>query len=84
MIARADCVVDAMFGTGFRGALDGIAAEVVRLTDASSARVVAVDIPSGVDGATGVASGPVMTADRTVTFAAPKPGLWFFPGRYVH
>ncbi len=80
-IRRADCVVDAMFGTGFRGALDGAAAQIVALIAGSAARVVAVDIPSGVDGSTGATAGPAVTADRTVTFAAPKPGLWFFPGR---
>ncbi len=42
---------------------------------------VAVDIPSGIDGLTGLASGPAVRADRTVTFAARKPGLLFQPGR---
>ncbi|MEP6625877.1 MAG: NAD(P)H-hydrate dehydratase [Acidimicrobiia bacterium] len=80
-IRRAHCVIDAMYGTGFRGVLEGNAARIVGLIDGSRARVVAVDIPSGVDGSTGATSGPAVTADRTVTFAAPKPGLWFFPGR---
>jgi NAD(P)H-hydrate epimerase len=80
-IRRADGVVDAMFGTGWRGALDGAPAELVELTNASGAPVVAVDIPSGVDGATGATRGPAIRADRTVTFAATKPGLLFHPGR---
>jgi NAD(P)H-hydrate epimerase len=80
-LARADVVVDAMFGTGFRGALTGDAAWIATALAASSARVVAIDIPSGVDGLTGATGGPAVRADRTVTFAAYKPGLWFEPGR---
>lgn len=83
-IARAHLVVDAMFGTGLRDTLEGNAAELVDLTDgarAAGAVVVAVDIPSGVDGLTGAVRGPAVHADHTVTFGAPKPGLWFHPGR---
>jgi NAD(P)H-hydrate epimerase len=77
-------VVDAMFGTGFRGALEGTAlalAEGVREYGARGRPVIAVDIPSGVDGLTGETRGPAIAADHTVTFAAPKPGVWFHPGR---
>lgn len=82
-VARADVVVDAMYGTGFRGELGGDARLVV---DAVAARsdpvpVIAVDVPSGVDGSTGAVSGPAVRATRTVTFAARKPGLLFEPGR---
>lgn len=80
-LARADVIVDAMYGTGFRGALGGAAADVAEWCAASSVPVVAVDIPSGVDGLTGATSGAAVRADHTVTFAAPKPGLWFHPGR---
>ncbi|MGZ6975175.1 MAG: NAD(P)H-hydrate dehydratase [Acidimicrobiia bacterium] len=81
MLARADVVVDAMFGTGFRGALDPDAARVAATTAEAPALVVAVDIPSGVDGLTGAIEGIAVRADRTVTFAAEKPGLVFEPGR---
>ena len=80
-LERADAIVDAMYGTGFRGVLDGAAAECANRMATSQAIVVAVDIPSGVDGLTGEARGPAVCADHTVTFAAPKPGLWFYPGR---
>ena len=43
--------------------------------------MLAVDIPSGVAGLTGAAAGEAVRADRTVTFAALKPGLLFHPGR---
>ncbi len=80
-LARAHVIVDAMYGTGFRGELAGRAARATELTAASDAIVVAVDIPSGVDGLTGATPGIAVRADHTVTFAAPKPGLWFYPGR---
>lgn len=76
---RADLLVDAMYGTGFRGVLEGDAAAVAE----ASGRLptVAVDIPSGVNGATGAIDGVAVRADATVTFAARKPGLCFEPGR---
>lgn len=64
----ADLVLDAAYGTGFRG--DYTPPPLVPGT-----RVLAVDIPSGVSGDTGAASGSPWTADRTVTFVALKPGL---------
>jgi len=72
-LPEADLVVDAAFGTGFRGDYDA--------PDAGGARVLAVDIPSGVSGLTGEAAGRVLGAERTVTFAALKPGLVLEPGR---
>jgi hydroxyethylthiazole kinase-like uncharacterized protein yjeF len=81
MLERADLVVDAMYGTGFRGALDGPARELTEVTAALGVAVVAVDIPSGVDGLTGAVRGAAVRADHTVTFAAPKPGAYFQPGR---
>jgi ADP-dependent NAD(P)H-hydrate dehydratase / NAD(P)H-hydrate epimerase len=72
-LPAADLVIDAAYGTGFRG-------EYVA-PDAAGAPVLAVDIPSGVDGVTGEAAGRPLHAARTVTFAALKPGLLFHPGR---
>jgi len=65
---KIDLVVDAAFGTGFRGSYD--APEVP-----PGVPVLAVDIPSGVAGDTGEAKGRTLAARRTVTFVAPKPGL---------
>ncbi len=72
-IDATDLVIDAAFGTG--GRPGWVAPEV------GAARVLAVDIPSGVDGLTGSAGRGVLRAERTVTFVAPKPGLLFAPGR---
>ena len=63
-----DLVVDGAYGTGFRGSYD--APQVP-----AGAAVLAIDIPSGVDADTGEAPGTAVRADRTVTFAALKPGL---------
>ncbi len=79
-LARADVAVDAIFGTGFRGAPGGIAGEAIAALNASGVSVVAVDIPSGVDGGTGAVLGMAVHADLTVTFGAAKPGLILFPG----
>ena len=80
-LARADAVVDAMYGTGFRGELRDDAAFVAEQFDTFAGPVVAVDIPSGIDGLTGEARGVAVHATSTVTFAARKPGLVFEPGR---
>jgi NAD(P)H-hydrate epimerase len=80
-LRRADLVIDAMYGTGFRGELEGDAAWSARVTAELALPVVAVDIPSGVDGLTGAVSGVAVRAGSTVTFAARKPGLLFEPGR---
>jgi NAD(P)H-hydrate epimerase len=68
----ADLVVDAAYGTGFRGRYEA--------PEPNRAPVLAVDIPSGVDGLTGEADEGAVRADRTVTFAALKPGLLLEPG----
>jgi len=79
-VGDADVVVDALFGTGFRGALDGDAAAAAQEVGASSARVMAVDIPSGVDGLTGAVEGTVLTADVTVAIQSLKLGHVLDPG----
>ncbi len=77
---RADVAIDAIFGTGFHGVADGVAAEAIIAMNEAATPVVAADIPSGVDGATGAVDGPAVLADVTVTFGVLKPGVVFFPG----
>lgn len=78
-----DCaaIVDALFGTGLSREIDGAALEAVRLMNDSGLPVIAVDIPSGVDGATGQALGEAVRAAATVTFHRAKHGHMLFPGR---
>ena len=66
-VSPCDLVIDAAYGTGFHGEY--------RAPDPAGAPVLAVDIPSGVNGLTGEAAEGAVTADVTVTFAALKPGL---------
>jgi hydroxyethylthiazole kinase-like uncharacterized protein yjeF len=77
-VDRASVVVDALLGTGVRGALrDPIrtAVELVLKARAAKVPIVAVDTPTAVDLTSGDASDPVVRADLTVTFHRPKTGL---------
>lgn len=76
-VARAELVVDALFGAGLDRALPPEAARVL----AAARRVVAVDVPSGLDGGTGASLGEVRQAALTVTFVRCKPGHLLEPGR---
>ncbi len=79
-LERSDLVIDAMVGTGFRGVLRGAMAAAVTAANACAAPVLAVDIPSGVNGETGAVEGEAIQAVRTVTLAAYKTGLLLQPG----
>ncbi|WP_395155669.1 NAD(P)H-hydrate dehydratase [Ilumatobacter sp.] len=71
-LPSAGLVIDAAYGTGFRGEWPA--------PHVGATPVLAVDLPSGVDALTGVASGSVLRADCTITFQAMKPGLLFGDG----
>ena len=78
----ADVVIDALFGTGFHGAPRDDAAQTIERINAARVPIVAVDLPSGVDGSTGEIAGAAVAADVTVTMHAPKVGLVVAPGRF--
>ncbi|MBQ7656701.1 MAG: NAD(P)H-hydrate dehydratase [Clostridia bacterium] len=74
-----DGAVDALLGTGLRGEPDALTSGLIHAAASDFARrkpVIAVDIPSGIDGTTGDAPGARISANVTVTFHAPKPGLY--------
>ena len=81
-IRRADVVVDALFGTGFRGAPRPEAVRAIEQINGAGVPVVAVDVPSGVDASTGVVAGAAVRASLTVTFHGPKVGHVIAPGRF--
>ena len=77
-----DVILDGLLGIGATGGLRGAAAELVgELLETGGQRplVVAVDVPSGIGVDDGTLPGPVLPADVTVTFGAPKPGLLLPP-----
>jgi ADP-dependent NAD(P)H-hydrate dehydratase / NAD(P)H-hydrate epimerase len=78
-----DVVVDAILGTGLARAPEGAFAGAIALVEAArvaGARVLAVDVPSGLSADTGRPLGPCVQADRTVTFGFQKRGLVLYPG----
>lgn len=68
-------LVDALGGTGIRGALRGRLAEAVEAANAAGVPILAIDIPTGLDCDTGTAEGPAIRAAMTVTFVARKTGF---------
>lgn len=81
-LSRADLVVDALLGTGFRGEVREDLSGLIEEINGSGLPVVAVDVPSGVDGSTGEVSGAAIRADLTVCAHAAKVGCVVSPGRY--
>jgi NAD(P)H-hydrate epimerase len=77
-----EVIVDALFGTGFVGEPRREAAALIEAINAHPARVVSIDIPSGVDASTGEVPGTAVRADATVTFHGRKVGVVVAPGRF--
>lgn len=72
---RAALVIDALLGTGLKGELTGLYAALISAIADSGARVLSVDVPSGLDADTGQPLGVAVRAEKTVTFQYPKLGF---------
>ena len=83
LLLTADVIVDCMLGTGFHGEVRAPFDIWIECVNASPARVVSVDVPSGLSGQTGHAANACVVADMTVTMLALKPGLLADDGRDV-
>lgn len=76
-----DLVVDAVFGTGFSGVPNEVAAAVIERINKMEDVVLAVDVPSGVNASDGTCGGAAVRAKITYTLGLPKYGLYVSPGR---
>lgn len=80
-LEECDVVIDAIFGTGLGRPVEGRFAAAIEMINESGMPVIAIDIPSGIDGTSGAVLGMAVHADLTVTMALPKTGLLFYPGK---
>jgi len=82
-LVGAGVIVDALFGAGLNRTVEGAARALIEAMSASGAPIIAVDLPSGINGASGAVMGAAVNARESITFFRRKAGHVLLPGR-VH
>ncbi|PCI95274.1 bifunctional ADP-dependent NAD(P)H-hydrate dehydratase/NAD(P)H-hydrate epimerase [Candidatus Aerophobetes bacterium] len=73
-------ILDGLLGTGFQGKAEGLLGAIITKANESKLPILAIDIPSGLDGNTGVVNGPVINAKETIYLGLPKVGFFIEDG----
>jgi hydroxyethylthiazole kinase-like uncharacterized protein yjeF len=81
-VMPADVIVDALFGAGLDRPVEGAARDLIAAINAAPATILAVDLPSGINGTSGAVMGAGVNATETITFFRRKPGHLLLPGRF--
>ena len=74
-------IIDAIFGTGFKGNPDDFTSKIIDLVNKSKIPVLSIDVPSGLDATTGLCRGSCIKAKWTVSFGLPKTGFYIADGQ---